>query len=64
MEWFEIVVGISSVGSFIVAVIALIKIREVEKSISMSNSNSNKTAQRISNNEINESSVKQVGRDY
>jgi len=65
MAWFEILIGISSIGSFIVAVIALVKIRNIEKIISITYDESNKTKQSIKKTKVeNGSVVAQVGRDY
>ena len=62
MDWFDILIGISSVGSFIVAVIALLKMHKIQKVLQ--NDNSNKSKQVIEKTEIQNSNVKQVGRDY
>ena len=64
MNWFEILVGISSVGSFIVAVIALFKVRKVEKAISISKEDLSKTKQSINRSKFENVSGTQVGRDY
>ena len=63
MNLFDIVIGISSIGSFIVAVIALVKINRVEKAILISENSSNSTKQEIKKATIECSSVTQVGRD-
>ena len=64
MNWFEILVGISSVGSFIIAAIALFKINKVEKAVSITDNDSNKTKQLIRKTKVENGSITQVGRDY
>ena len=61
MNWFEIVVGVSSIGSFIVAIIALFKVDKIEKQIIKDNST--KTSQSIKDSRITNSDVRQTGRD-
>ena len=58
MGTFEILVGSASIGSFIVAIIALIKVSKVEKVIS------NKAKQIVENTNIENGSIVQSGRDY
>ena len=61
MSDFEIIVGISSIGSFIVAIIALFKVNKMEKQISIDQNN--KTRQIIKKTKIENSNVNQIGRD-
>lgn len=61
MSDFEIIVGISSIGSFIIAIIALFKVSKIEKQIS--NDQNNKARQIIKKNKIENSNVNQTGRD-
>jgi len=61
MNWFDILVGVSSVGSFIVAIIALLKVDKIEKQIIKDNST--KTSQSIKDSRITNSDVRQTGRD-
>ena len=61
MNWFDILVGVSSVGSFVVAIIALLKVDKIEKQIIKDNST--KTSQSIKGSNINNSDVRQIGRD-
>jgi len=60
---FDILIGISSVGSFVVAVIALFKVHKIERAISISVDSSNRTKQSLKNVKVESSSVMQVGRD-
>ena len=60
MDLFNVLVGVSTIGSFIVAIIALSKVDKIEKHLT---DNSNKTSQTIKNSKIKESNVRQVGRD-
>ena len=63
MSLFDILIGISSVGSFVVAVIALFKINKVEKAITISQDSSNRAKQEIAGTKIEGSTVIQAGRD-
>ena len=57
---FEIAVGVASIGSFIVSIITILKVNEIEKQINKNN----RTKQSITKSEIKNSDVVQVGRDY
>jgi len=61
LNWFDIVVGVSTVCSLIVAIIALIKVDRIQKHII--SESSNKTKQTIKKTQIHNSEVRQVGRD-
>ena len=61
MSDLEIIVGISSIGSFVVAFIALFKVNNMEKQISIDQNN--KARQIIKKNKIENSNVNQTGRD-
>jgi hypothetical protein len=61
MNWFDILIGVSSIGSFIVAIIALFKVDKIEKHIIKDNSNN--TSQTIKGSQIKNSDVRQIGRD-
>ncbi len=56
MNWFDMLVGISSICSFLVAIIALFKVDKIEKHVVKKN----KTSQIIKGSTIQSSSVKQV----
>ena len=64
MNWFEILVGIASIGSFAIAVIALFKVNKVEKTISISKDNTNKTRQSAKKTKVENGSITQIGRDH
>jgi len=57
MELFEIIVGVSSIGSFFVAIIALYLVNDIKKNV-------NKTSQKMNENKIKDSRINQVGGDY
>ena len=61
MGWFDILVGVSSVGSFIISIIALFKVDKIQKQIVKDNSI--KTSQLIKGSHINNSDIRQIGRD-
>ncbi|WMC91303.1 hypothetical protein [Kineothrix sp. MB12-C1] len=61
MSWFDILIGISSIGSFIVSIVALFKVDKIEKHIVKDYSN--KTSQTIKRSKINNSDIRQIGRD-
>ena len=62
MNWFNILVGCSTIGAFIIAIIALFKVNKIEKQII--NSHSTETNQTIENSKVQNSDIIQVGRDY
>lgn len=61
MDIFEIVVGLTSIGSFIIAIIALFKIEEIRNYTSLVSKN--KVKQTIEDVELSSSEIKQTGRD-
>ena len=63
MDVFDILIGISSIGSFVVAVIALFKVHKIEKAISISVDSSNRTKQSLKNVKVENGSITQVGRN-
>ena len=63
MGLFDILIGISSIGFFVVAIIALVKVHNIEKAISISVNNSNRAKQSLKNVKVENGSIMQTGRD-